>query len=528
MHTNGFPQRRHGAASTACPWAIGLSALLLVALLVQLPAGATQWGYATTLPIPHGFPASTHEVINDVSCWARSNCVAVGTITVRENPEPVVVTEVQGRWDHAVRAMEPTDASNGYGELTGVSCRSAGNCVSVGDYVAAGDNTTGMSVDEVGGTWLRGTVLPVPANSDKAFFVTLPASVSCPTASSCVAVGAYQTGGVLKGFLDTDASGTWSSVEAQAPANGNPAGSVLLRSVGCGASGDCEAVGSYVNNIGTTPIGLWESGGLWHKGVSVSVPSNGSGGSLNAVACPTPSTCIAVGAYGITVGSQLAGLTDAAVSGVWGVPGEAVPPKNAFPFQLTTLSALACATATTCVAGGQYTLNDVSFAHRDGGQTGVVLSETGGAWSRGVEANLPQNAVEVASQIAQIAAVSCTAAASKPCVVVGDYFATTGNAAFASTPATPPGAPGITRVVDLVHGFDVTVRPPSSNGGLRIATYQYSLDGGRTWRTRSSGTNSTTLVLGGLAAHRTYRLAVRAVTFAGIGPASPVRRSTTA
>ncbi len=106
------------------------------------------------------------------------------------------------------------------------------------------------------------------------------------------------------------------------------------------------------------------------------------------------------------------------------------------------------------------------------------------------------------------------------------------SAPQAATPATVPGAPAI--VGDTVAGSDsqlsAVFTPPASDGGAPITTYQYSTDGGATWRTRDAGTNGSPLVISTLSSDgttplengTTYYVELRAVNSVGAGQASAV------
>lgn len=100
------------------------------------------------------------------------------------------------------------------------------------------------------------------------------------------------------------------------------------------------------------------------------------------------------------------------------------------------------------------------------------------------------------------------------------------------TPRTTPGTPSIVggTIVGVGGDLDVDFTAPTSDGGSSILTYQYSTDGGATWRDRASGTTAgpltittassdgITLLVGG----QVYPVEIRAVNAAGTGVASAV------
>jgi titin len=87
---------------------------------------------------------------------------------------------------------------------------------------------------------------------------------------------------------------------------------------------------------------------------------------------------------------------------------------------------------------------------------------------------------------------------------------------------TTANAPKIVAVTSQKTSMVVRYSAPTSNGGTAIVAYQYSLDGGATWKLASYGTPST-INITGLSSRTTYRLELRAVNSAGIGSASSVK-----
>ena len=109
------------------------------------------------------------------------------------------------------------------------------------------------------------------------------------------------------------------------------------------------------------------------------------------------------------------------------------------------------------------------------------------------------------------------------------------GASSASQPATPrtvPSAPTIdSGTVSGAGGWiDVDFSAPTDDGGSPLTTYQYSTDGGATWRNRATGATSSPLritTLSGdgtsaLVGGQTYPVEIRAVNAAGPGAASAV------
>jgi len=113
----------------------------------------------------------------------------------------------------------------------------------------------------------------------------------------------------------------------------------------------------------------------------------------------------------------------------------------------------------------------------------------------------------------------------------------TASIARSATPLTVPGAPSIDS--DTISGLggeiDVDFSAPSSDGGSPITTYQYSTDGGATWRNRATGSTGSPLTITtlssdgatGLIGGQSYPVEIRAVNAAGPGAASALATGST-
>ncbi|MGB8195516.1 MAG: protease pro-enzyme activation domain-containing protein [Acidimicrobiales bacterium] len=93
--------------------------------------------------------------------------------------------------------------------------------------------------------------------------------------------------------------------------------------------------------------------------------------------------------------------------------------------------------------------------------------------------------------------------------------------AAAKTASKVPGRATIARLTALVGGFDLVVRAPTSNGGSVITSYQYSISGGTKWISFPHG--ATSVAVGALAKHKSYRVVVRALNAHGAGAASAAK-----
>jgi alpha-tubulin suppressor-like RCC1 family protein/predicted RNA-binding protein with TRAM domain len=96
----------------------------------------------------------------------------------------------------------------------------------------------------------------------------------------------------------------------------------------------------------------------------------------------------------------------------------------------------------------------------------------------------------------------------------------TSSAAATSVPATTPGAPTITRLEPADGQLAVVIGAPASNGGASISNYEYSLDGGVNWISRTPASVLSPWAISGLSNGISYSLMLRAVNVQGVGLAS--------
>ncbi len=114
----------------------------------------------------------------------------------------------------------------------------------------------------------------------------------------------------------------------------------------------------------------------------------------------------------------------------------------------------------------------------------------------------------------------------KPLVRTGSYAAPSTNYSVtqpslsADIIAIVPTAPAITGITPGNEQLSVAFTPPSSNGGLSITNYQYSIDNGNNWITPAPAVTTSPLLITGLTNGITYNVTLRAVNSVGSGAAS--------
>jgi len=177
-----------------------------------------------------------------------------------------------------------------------------------------------------GGTWTVQTT-PQPPGEHQAYL----SGVSCTTAL-CFASGYYFTSaGAYAPLVEESLAGAWTLQTAPDP----PAGA-YLESVSCSDSVDCTAVGEY-GNFSSSIVERW-NGTSWAIQTTPVTAFEG----LSGVACPTASSCAAVGQ---DYGPMLAETWNGAV---WSLQTLAEPAAAEYG----TLTGVGCTTPTACTAVG--------------------------------------------------------------------------------------------------------------------------------------------------------------------------------
>jgi hypothetical protein len=368
-----------------------------------LPANTstTAASYAFTLKVtgPDGsVTVSTHPVV----AVAGAAQPGGGGGTPPSPPAVQPITSIS-----SAAAPLPAGAETGASDdtvLNSVSCPAAGDCVAVGTYDSGGDPYNGL-IETYNGTGWTAAQAPQPANA----YTITPGmhlnSVSCSSATSCVAVGQFvaESGGIELGFepyIAVLSGSTWTAATVSTPGGSMyPGGD--LNQVSCAPDGACVAVG--FDNPGPSQkqalIEQSASGGSW---ISTSpVPAGAdptpTNNYLNSVSCTGSNACTAVGGY-VSGGTEY-GLGEVLSANVWS-PSQ-LPPTG----DIGEDTAVSCA-GSSCAATGEYNTN-----------VSEVQSEVGGSWSYETTPLPIQN-----DGGPELYALDCSS--SNSCIGVGTYYST--------------------------------------------------------------------------------------------------------
>jgi len=359
----------------------------------------------------------------------------LAVLLVPAAPAAAVTPPAQG-WT-TTEAPLPPDSGNGSTNpdvyLASSACPVANGCVSVGWYFDTTGRPWGLIEAQNGTTWTD-TEAPQPPNhgtgpdqglwfgSQECGFDLPCRAVSCPTATSCVAVGQYlDTAGYAEPVVDTLSNGSWTSAEGPLPSDtatdsGPNFPDALLYSVSCTSTTSCVAVGRY-RNTADHYVGLIDtlSGTTWSATTAPlptpSAPDTGSyPPTLTGVSCVSASFCAASGAY-LDGGGDLTGLLEVYSNGTWSAvsaPQPAGAGNDGDGFQSALVSQVVCPSASSCTGVGIYEDNT-------GNDQGLIESWNGSAWAP-TQAPLPAGA---GLGFLQLGAVSCPSPTF--CVSVGQY-----------------------------------------------------------------------------------------------------------
>jgi len=317
--------------------------------LILSESGGT-WS-AMEAPLPTGASADPQGLLASVTCPTLGSCVAVGRYLDASGATQALVEQLaNGVWTPSASPL-PADAltygTSAYAQLTALACPVAGSCAAVGVYTQSGGGEQAFVDGYAGGGWSAATA-PLPAAASGSQFLGL----SCPSAGACVATGTYLVAGTYLGMVDTLAGGAWSAVALPLPAGASSLTSIANNdlAVSCTAASSCVVAGttfdgSYEGVVDTL------SGGSWSASYA---PTPGGAASpdvqLDAVACGDATDCVATGL--VTVGGVAQGLIESLSSGAWSASYAPEPSGTASSTGIEVHD-VACPTSTTCVAVGQ-------------------------------------------------------------------------------------------------------------------------------------------------------------------------------
>ena len=311
--------------------------------------------------------------VASVSCWSANGCEAVGSFVNTGGVSSLLAES----WDGTAWRPQavPNPAGNtipaDHSDLRGVSCVSPDSCQAVG---LAGGKPVAEGWD--GNAWTPETVPLAPGSSSAVL-----ASVSCPAATFCLAVGFSYTPTVAEPSL----AEVWNGNAWRVLATVDPPGATetILSGVSCASATFCEAIGradhsptvaeawngaawqlqpvpptaeyaqvaclspSLCEAVGGTTAGAW-NGASWAS-QAVPAPPGSVSFALTGVSCVSSASCHASGAYRVASGDSF-GLAAAWNGVTWSLTRIPSPAGTDYTF----LNGISCPAATACEAAGDF------------------------------------------------------------------------------------------------------------------------------------------------------------------------------
>ncbi len=222
--------------------------------------------------------------LGGISCASPTSCVAVGDYFNGTANQTLVETFDGSTWSIASSPNTSTSQSN---VLTGVSCTSPTSCVAVGTSRNGTANQTLVETFD-GSTW---SVASSPNTSTSQLNVLN--GVSCTSATSCVAVGDFFNGIANQTLVETYNGSSWSITASPSSSTSRQND---LNGVSCTSATTCVAVGAYSNGTANQTLVETFDGTAWSIGSSPN-KSTSLENDLNAVSCTSTSSCVAAGAH---------------------------------------------------------------------------------------------------------------------------------------------------------------------------------------------------------------------------------------
>ena len=336
-------------------------AAMSVLVLGSGSANAAAVGGPLTISAPF---TGTGEAIN---CQSLTQCAILGQTLGRTGVLPLA-----GSWGPAgavVTQQQPPSRSSLGNQVDGLSCLPT-TCVGVGS-VNNGVNSTLRRIDVLSsaGVWST-TLLPAAHRGANVLF-----GVSCPSTTSCIAVGTVATGARVAqthSSITTVTLGAHGFASATAAVHPTPGTVDSLTSVSCPTPTWCAAVGTTFGGAGKqwTPLIEVFNGTAW-----VQQPANGlTSGYLLGVSCNAPQSCVAVGSTNALANSSTKPIVVTKTPQGWN--GQVLPRVG------VTLNAVSCVATQVCMAVGSQTIGLST--------TPQILSDRAGAWTSDAALVLPR------------------------------------------------------------------------------------------------------------------------------------------
>jgi hypothetical protein len=293
---------------------------------------AERWNGKAWSLLKIGKPQGTAADLSSVSCAKAGPCYAVG-----HHFTGGVEFAVAELWNGSRWSVQPVSIATSFddSELAGVSCPTATNCTAVGAYDDSGNKALAEDFS------LRWNITDAPFTGSDLVGVGLSA-VSCISPQNCLAVGTFETtNSSFQTFSDHWDGTVWTPLFLPKPKSTN------MDAISCPAANSCEAVGNFSTGASEVPQAERWNGARWTL-QHAPAPAGADRAFLLGVSCATKTACVAVG-FSIKSG-KIRSLGEHWDGKTWKV----TPTPNPAGQQTIQLNAVSCRSATFCLATGTF------------------------------------------------------------------------------------------------------------------------------------------------------------------------------
>ncbi len=318
------------------------------------------WSVMTS-PTPTGSPGDAY--LNEVSCPSTTSCFAVGYVYVKSGSTHLAIKTLVEQWNghrwSIVTSPNPIGSGTPNSYLDGVSCRSTTSCFAVGYVQSGSSHPTSKTLVE---HWNRHTWSIMTSSNPPGFRYHVLDGVSCPSTTSCSAVG-FSQGSTVQALVEHWNGHTWSAMTRPTPTGTN---NWDLSHLSCPTTTSCFAVGSYwvggaayaAGAVEKSLVEQW-NGHTWSIMTSPN-PTNATSTGLGGVSCPTSTHCFAVGFFSHDVSLGPMGVRTAEKTLVeqwdghtWSIMTSPDPTQRG-GFATMALNGVSCHRTTSCFAVGDF------------------------------------------------------------------------------------------------------------------------------------------------------------------------------
>ncbi len=313
-------------------------------------------------PSPGGTKIGAFSQLLSVRCTTASNCWAVGDYERNRATLAEALRWNGTKWSLVGTPNPGGKLPNEFNDLVDVSCSSASSCWAAGAYgdsSVTDSQTLNLALRWNGTSWSQ-VKTPNPgglANDD----LSQLTAIRCTSATSCWGVGTYGLFGATTKLHNQVLHWNgkkWSKRSVPNPAGTAPGDANQLTGLSCTSASNCWAAGSTTTPGPSTVLNemLHWNGSHWSK---TEVPDpNGTSGSNNklaAISCSAANNCVATG----TLGSLLTNGFVINQALVWNghkwLPSSPPNPGGSAIGDYNQLLGVRCQSATACWAVGDVT-----------------------------------------------------------------------------------------------------------------------------------------------------------------------------